>query len=115
MYRGREGMWAWIFHRLTGLAVFLFLLTHILDTALIGAGPKVYNQVIQLYRHPFFLIGEIFLVAAVLYHTLNGLRVILIDFWEKGTLYQRQLFWAEMALFLVIFIPVAIVMLSHLH
>ena len=34
LYRGREGMWSWVLQRITGTAIFFFLLVHILDTAL---------------------------------------------------------------------------------
>ncbi|MCL5005257.1 MAG: hypothetical protein M1404_01880, partial [Acidobacteria bacterium] len=39
-YRGHEGQWAWLFHRITGIGVFLFLLAHIVDTAMIGGGRR---------------------------------------------------------------------------
>src|ERR1019366_5102909 len=38
-YRGREGQWAWILHRVTGVGIFIYLLVHIVDTALLGWGP----------------------------------------------------------------------------
>ena len=34
LYRGGEGMWTWVVHRITGVGVFFFLLVHVLDTAL---------------------------------------------------------------------------------
>ncbi|MFM2024818.1 MAG: hypothetical protein RLZZ56_831, partial [Actinomycetota bacterium] len=47
--------------------------------------------------------AELGLVAAILFHALNGVRIILIDFWRKGTKYQNQMFWAVLVLALVIF------------
>ena len=81
LYRGGIGQWSWLFHRVTGVAVLLFLLVHILDTALILLGPDLYNWVIGIYRLPLFGLMEIGLFAAVLYHSLNGVRITLIDFW----------------------------------
>lgn len=26
LYRGNEGMWSWVLHRITGIAIFFFLL-----------------------------------------------------------------------------------------
>ena len=46
LYRGREGMWSWVLHRITGVAIFFFLLVHILDTALIRVSPEAYDAVI---------------------------------------------------------------------
>ena len=63
LYRGGEGHWSYILHRVTGVGVLLFLLVHILDTSLLGWGPEVYNKVISIYRHPFFRVSEIGLFA----------------------------------------------------
>lgn len=101
LYRGREGMWSWVFHRITGVAIFFFLLVHILDTALIRLSPEAYNAVISTYKNPIMGLGEVALVAAIAFHALNGLRVILIDFWSKGTKYQAVLFWVVIALWIV--------------
>src|SRR5690349_3349427 len=46
VYRGREGMWSWVLHRITGVAIYFFLLVHILDTALVRLSPEAYNAVI---------------------------------------------------------------------
>ena len=45
LYRGREGMWSWVAHRVTGVAIFFFLLVHVLDTALVRVSPEAYNEV----------------------------------------------------------------------
>ena len=29
LYRGREGMWSWVLHRITGVAIFFFLIEHV--------------------------------------------------------------------------------------
>ena len=47
LYRGREGMWSWVLHRITGVAIYFFLLVHILDTALVRVSPEAYNAVIN--------------------------------------------------------------------
>ena len=105
LYRGREGMWSWIFHRLTGVGVLLFLVLHILDTMLVMWGPATYNHMVSLYKQPFFRPLEIALFAAVLYHALNGVRITIIDFWDDGATYQRQLFYGVMVLFTLLFLP----------
>ena len=84
LYRGREGMWSWVLHRITGVAIFFFLLVHVLDTALIRVSPEAYNAVIGTYKNPIMGIGEVVLVGAIAYHAYNGLRIILVDFWSKG-------------------------------
>ncbi|MBO9578956.1 MAG: succinate dehydrogenase, cytochrome b556 subunit, partial [Microbacteriaceae bacterium] len=98
LYRGREGMWSWVLHRITGVAIFFFLLVHVLDTALVTVSPEAYNAVIGAYKTPIMGLGEIALVAAIGFHALNGLRIILIDFWSKGTKLQKPLFWTVIVL-----------------
>ena len=78
------GMWSWVLHRITGATIFFFLFVHVLDTALVRVSPEAYNEVIDTYKTPIVGLMEIGLVAAVLYHALNGIRVILIDFWQHG-------------------------------
>lgn len=113
-YKIQSGMWAWLFHRITGVGVVLFLLLHIVDIALIGWGPETFNKILFLYRHPLFRISEAFLFGAVLYHALNGIRIIIIDFWRGATKYQRQMVYAEVVFFVLLFIPVAYIMISPL-
>ena len=114
IYKGGEGQWSWLLHRVTGVGVLLFLLTHILDTSLIALGPEHYNAIIKIYRLPLFRIGEVALVAMVLYHALNGIRIIIIDFWPGTTVIQKQLFWGEIILFILLFLPAAYLMIKPL-
>lgn len=104
LYRGREGMWSWVLHRITGVAIFFFLLVHVLDTALVRLSPEAYNAVIGAYKTPIMGIGEVALVGAIGFHALNGLRIILVDFWSKGTKYQRQLFWGVLVLWVILMV-----------
>ena len=101
LYRGREGMWSWLAHRVTGFAIFFFLLVHVLDTALVRVSPEAYNAVIGTYKNPVMGVGEAGLVAAIVFHAFNGIRITLIDFWSKGTRYQRVMLWVVVALFVV--------------
>ncbi|GAA3588733.1 succinate dehydrogenase, cytochrome b556 subunit [Klugiella xanthotipulae] len=101
LYRGNEGMWSWVLHRITGVAIFFFLLVHILDTALIRVTPEAYNAVIGTYQNPIMGIGEVGLVGAIVFHAFNGLRIILVDYWSKGTAYQKYLFYVVIGLWVV--------------
>lgn len=110
LYRGQIiGMWSWVFHRITGVAIFFFLLVHILDTSLIRVSPEAYNAVIGTYKNPIMGLGECALVAAVVFHGFNGIRIMLIDFWSKGAKYQRVMFWIVIVLWVVLmagFVPI---------
>ena len=97
LYRGKVGMWSWVLHRISGVGIFFFLLVHVLDTALVRVSPEAYNIVIESYKTPVVGLAELGLVGAILFHGLNGLRVIAIDFWSKGTKYQSVMFWVVIA------------------
>ncbi|WP_082467501.1 succinate dehydrogenase, cytochrome b556 subunit [Leifsonia sp. Leaf264] len=101
LYRGREGMWSWVLHRITGVAIFFFLLVHVLDTALIRVSPEAYNAVISTYQTPIMGLGEVALVGAIVFHAFNGIRIILIDFWSKGVRYQKAMFYVVIGLWVV--------------
>lgn len=108
LYRGREGMWSWVAHRVSGMLIFLYLLVHVLDTALVRVSPAAYNEVIGHYKTLVFGFGEIGLVGAILFHALNGVRIILVDFWSQGAARQRMLFWGVVivwALLMLGFVP----------
>lgn len=107
-------MLAWILHRVSGLGVLLFLVLHIADTALVLAGPGWYNRFVAFYRAPVIRILEVLLAAGVLYHGLNGLRIIILDFWPQTAPLHARLFWAAGAVFVVTFIPAAFFMLRPL-
>lgn len=94
-------MWSWVLHRITGVAIFFFLLVHVLDTALVRVSPEAYNAVIGTYQTPIMGIGEVGLVAAIVFHAFNGLRIILVDFWSKGPKYQKLMFWIVMGLWVI--------------
>ncbi len=113
LYRGREGMWSWVAHRITGVLIFFFLLVHVLDTALVRVSPEAYDAVVGTYKNPIVGLGETGLVAAILFHAFNGVRVMLVDFWSKGTRYQRQLLWGVGVAWVVLFVPFTIRHLSN--
>ena len=77
------GMWAWIWQRISALAIIVFLGLHLTLT---------YKPVIQ------FL-----LLATVTFHAALGLRVILLDFNIVNVKYQKALIAGLAALGIVIF------------
>ena len=106
-YQGREGHYAFLLHRLTGLGTLLFLIIHILDTSTVYFYPELYEHAIAIYRHPVFMLGEIALVFSLVYHGVNGLRIAVTDLWlpakwaikfqrnaVRGTLLISLLLWA---------------------
>lgn len=107
-YRGSEGMLAWAFHRISGVAIWAFILLHVLDIWLAGVNPTLYDEVLQVYASPIGRVLETLLGAALLYHALNGLRIIIMDFWPRMTRYHKQLWYLNWVLFVVIGLPIMI-------
>ncbi len=105
MYRGREGQWAFYLHRISGLGILVFLVLHILNIASAMWGPEVSNALLAFYHRPVFQIGLLVLIAGVLYHGFNGLRIILMDFTAFGVRYQRALWYGVLVLSVLSYLP----------
>lgn len=103
MYKPREGQLSWFAHRVSGVAIFLFLFGHILSTSVVvwgPNGPAMHEKLDAVYRLPIFtLLFHPLLYAAVVFHALNGIRVIIVDWWSKATVAQRPLFYTEVVIF----------------
>ena len=100
-YRIRVGMFAWMLHRLTGVALVGYLCIHVWGLRSI-TDPEAYNHLITVYHAPLYKVGEFLLLGAVIYHALNGMRIVLIDFmgWSPN---QQKLFWSLGAIAAVLF------------
>jgi succinate dehydrogenase / fumarate reductase cytochrome b subunit len=110
-YRGRSGHYSWIAHRLSGLAILSFLVLHVWDTANAHFYPELYAWSIAVFKHPVFAVGEIGVMAAVLYHAFNGIRITILDFKPELWKYQKRSATMVWILFAVIFIPIGLYML----
>jgi succinate dehydrogenase / fumarate reductase cytochrome b subunit len=106
-------MWSWVAHRITGVLIFFFLFAHVIDTAMVRVSPEAYNKAVDTYKNPVVGILEVGLVAAVVYHALNGIRIVLVDFWDKGPRYQRQMTYGVVGLWVVLMVPFVIRHLSN--
>jgi len=116
-YRGREGHWGFLLHRITGLGVVLFLAIHIVDTALVYFNPALYMEAIRIYQSTLFGIAEVFLVFCIIYPGINGLRVAFFDLIAPSAwaIYRQRVSvrWT-LILTLILWIPASIRMLSNL-
>jgi succinate dehydrogenase / fumarate reductase cytochrome b subunit len=89
-YRIRTGMFAWMMHRLTGVGLVVYLIIHVWGLKSL-TDPTAFNALIAKYHAPIYKVGEFGLLVAVVYHAMNGLRIVLIDFlgWSPK---QKKLF-----------------------
>ena len=97
------GSWAWLLHRVTGLALLFYLFLHMWVLSSARGGSGAFDARLAKVQTPFFHGLEIFLLAAVLVHGLNGLRVTAVDFFFLNKR-QKALFWAGTILFIVLMI-----------
>lgn len=90
------GMWAWILFRISGLILVAYLFVHIviISQGEVG-GPDTLDRLFEMFENPFLAFLDFMLVAAVLYHGLNGVRVILMDF-GVGIRQHKAVFWVVM-------------------
>lgn len=106
-----EERWLRRIHRASGVGVFAFLALHIINIWLVGFGPEPFNTLAVLYRHPAARILHVFLFFGVLFHAVNGLRLIILDFWPGLWRFRRGSVWAAAVIFLLIFVPSALLIL----
>lgn len=116
-YRGREGHWIFLLHRITGLGTGLFLTLHIIDTALVYLAPSAYLDVMKLYQSTVFGLGEVALVFCVIFHGLNGLRIAYFDMikpklWSIPN--ERRTAWWTLGITLLLWVPASVWMLVRL-
>lgn len=75
--RWRDPGWiAFVLNRLTGLILVVYLVAHFFVLSMLTRGEEGWNSLLGLFGSTPFLIGDTLLIAAVLFHGLNGLRVI---------------------------------------
>lgn len=109
-YKGKSGQWAFLGHRITGFLVFLFLLLHIVDVSLLR-WPETYDQVHRLYGNVLLRLFEVGLLFALVFHSLNGLRIVAVDMFPEAVRNQRRLLQAVVVMTLLVGIPGGVVIL----
>lgn len=105
IYKGRSGQWTFVAHRISGFLVFFFLLLHIIDVSLINVNPELYDEVHKLYGNVFLRLFTLGLLFALLFHAMNGLRIIAVDFFPKAVKNERVLTGWALFLTLALGIP----------
>lgn len=107
-------MWAWLLHRATGLGILLFLLIHVVETAMVAFSPEFYDEAVLLYKNPVFRFAELLIFFSVLYHAVNGTRIVIQDFWPVVMQKQRQLTVAGAFIVALVMLPVTWIMVAPL-
>jgi len=111
-YRVSWAQLAWFGHRMSGIGVLVYLFLHIVETSTVTLGPEVYDATLGLFRNLPVRLGEILLMAALVYHSLNGLKVILLDFFPATTTWYRPLTYGVVIATVTAMIPLSVLMLA---
>lgn len=78
-------------HRITGVMVFLFLLLHVVDVSLVNLSTRLYNDVHELYGNALLRLFEVGLLGGLVFHALNGLRIVTYDFFPGAMRHERRM------------------------
>lgn len=89
------GMWAWLLFRVSGLILAGYLFVHIVVISQGRAGADALDDLMEFFHNPIMVFFELMLVAAVLYHALNGVRILLMDL-GVGIGRHKAIFWVVM-------------------
>jgi succinate dehydrogenase / fumarate reductase, cytochrome b subunit len=89
------GMWAWILFRISGLVLVGYLFVHIWVISQGRSGADSLDDLFDFFHDPILVFLELCLVGAVLYHALNGVRIVLMDL-GIGIRAHKTVFWACM-------------------
>ncbi len=103
LYHGGGPMLVWLFHRISGLGMIIFVSMHVLAsffTYVVATGSNFVLEINKIYESwPF----QLFIYFCVIFHVMNGLRIILMDLWPQFLKYQREAIWLEWGFFLPIY------------
>jgi succinate dehydrogenase / fumarate reductase cytochrome b subunit len=104
--------WAFYAHRTGGLAILAFLALHLVDVGLIAISPALYDEVHALYGTPVLRAFEVALLAAILFHAFDGLRLLALDLLDLGWRSSERLLWLAVALTVALTVPAAVLILA---
>ena len=94
---GSVGRWAFMLHRVTGLALTFYLGIHLVLLNQLRAGPSAWDAFVRLVSAPGFLALDALLLGAAAFHGFNGLRLTMLGLgWAVR--WQKEMLWASVAL-----------------
>jgi succinate dehydrogenase / fumarate reductase cytochrome b subunit len=110
-YRGGGPMLAWLLHRIGGLAILVFVGTHVLSSYFQYQMASELAQTINvIYESVYF---QVVLYFFILFHVINGLRIIILDIFPQALEYQREATWLEWLIFIPIYGLTVFIMLQQ--
>ena len=113
-YRGGQPMTAWLLHRITGIGIVFFVSMHVIAAFFLygvkGPTADISNALTAFFES---MPMQVFMLFAVMYHAVNGLRIVVLDMWPAMHRFNREAMWVQWALFLPMFLlPAALMILG---
>ena len=90
------GFISFFLRRLTGVALAVYLLMHMWVIGSVNDGPEAFNARLALVQTPIFKLAEVALLAAVVYHAFDGIRLLIVHYFNVIE-YRKSLFYAAFA------------------
>jgi succinate dehydrogenase / fumarate reductase cytochrome b subunit len=100
-YQGGGPMLAWILHRISGLGMLFFVGLHVLASFFTQQFGSDWAIAVNTIYESFWF--QIFVIFFVLFHALNGLRIIILDLRPELLQYQREAIWLQWAVFIPLY------------
>lgn len=89
--RQKGGMWLWLLQRISAALLLFGLITHLIATHILSIGELSYDNIAERLQSGFFITVDILLLAASVFHALNGTRMVLLDYFFKEFTHRRIL------------------------
>ncbi len=100
-YQGGGPMLAWLLHRISGLAILLFVGLHVVASFFMQqTGSDLATNINIIYESWIF---QILITFIVIFHALNGLRIAILDIWPRFLVYQREALWLQWFIFIPVY------------
>ncbi len=109
------GFISWLLRRISGLALVFYLFMHLWVIGSANSGAEVFDARLNAVQTPLFKLFEIALLAAVVYHAFDGIRLLIVHYFNV-TEYRKSLFYAVFAIAAILTIaggvPILLFMLN---
>jgi succinate dehydrogenase / fumarate reductase, cytochrome b subunit len=117
-YRGGQPMIAWLLHRISAIGIVVFVSMHIWAAFFLYAVEststtgRVADALTSFY---VALPVQVFVLFCVLYHAINGLRIVILDMWPSLYRFNREAMWVQWAVFVPLFLLPVVLMITGGH
>lgn len=110
-YRGGGPMWAWMLHRVTGIAIIVFVGTHVLASFFMQQTGSDFATTINIIYESWLF--QILVAFIVLFHGLNGMRIAILDLWPRFQVFQREALWLQLFIFIPVYGLTVFILIQH--